>query len=305
MGSDSIGPAATAIAAAIMAGLAAAQAAGAADDGATDLSLAVAEGQMSYLAPPAALLSGAALQDAEEKPAEGADGEAKEEEKKGLPWKLALDFAFNAVTGNTEETTLRFGITAGYDTGKTKLALDASYYWKATDSITTDNKFTAGARHDWLWPDSRWFWFVGGRFDWDQFQSWEERINFQGGPGYHILKKEDHNLNLELDAYAGIGARKEWASLNDDWKAEGLLGLDYTYYITDRMTLAVNLNYYPTFSSISDYRLRSTGTWRYALTNGQNLSLVMGYLLEYQSIVNPGNETTDFRIWIGIQYELF
>jgi putative salt-induced outer membrane protein YdiY len=146
---------------------------------------------------------------------------------------------------------------------------------------------------------------VSGRLDWDQFQSWEERINFQGGPGYHILRKEDHDLNMELDAYVGIGARKEWASINDDWKAEGLLGLDYTYYITDRMTLDLDLNYFPTFNNISDYRLRSSGLWRYALTNGQNLSLVMGYLLEYQSIVDPGNETTDFRIWIGIQYELF
>jgi putative salt-induced outer membrane protein YdiY len=154
-------------------------------------------------------------------------------------------------------------------------------------------------------PNSRWFWFVGGRLDYDQFESWETRMNFQGGPGYRILKREDHDLDMTLDAYGGIGARKEWGSANDSWKPEGLLGIDYTYHITERMRLDLDAAYFPTFENISDYRFRSTATWRYALTEGKNLSLVIGYLMEYRAIVDPGKDTTDFRLWIGIQYSFF
>jgi hypothetical protein len=68
------------------------------------------------------------------------------------------------------------------------------------------------------------------------------------------------------------------------------------------MQLDVDVQYFPLLSDFNDYRLRSTGTWRYALTEGQNLAIVIGYLVEYQSIVDPGKETTDLRIWIGIQY---
>ncbi|MHC4217759.1 MAG: DUF481 domain-containing protein [Planctomycetota bacterium] len=267
----------------------------------TDLSIAFAEAQAGYLAYPVGALGTAVLQD-QEPPAEDATGEEKEE---GLPWKAAIDFALTSVTGNTEEQTMRFGFNGGYETEKTRLTIDASYYLKVSRGTTTDNKFTAGSRHDWLWPDSRWFWFVGGRLDYDQFESWETRMNFQGGPGYQLLKKEDNDLNMTLDVYGGIGARKEWGSLNDEWKPEGLLAIDYTYFITERMRFDIDAAFFPAFEDFKDYRFRSTATWRYALTEEQNLSLVIGYLLEYQSIADPGKETTDFRLWIGIQYAFF
>jgi putative salt-induced outer membrane protein YdiY len=290
----------TTVAATLIALVLAAPALGTASDPGTDLSLAIAEAQVSYLAPPVGVLSTATLQDEEEAPAEG-----EEAEEEGLPWKLGLDFALNATTGNTEEVTLRFGLNAGYETDKTRLTIDASYFWKATDGSTTDNKFTGGSRHDWLLPDSRWFLFIGGRLDYDDFESWKWRINFQGGPGYRILRKDDHGLNMILDAYGGIGARKEFASANDEWKPEAVLGVDYIYHITERMRLDFEFQYFPVLDLIDDYRLRSTATWRYALTNDQNLSLIIGYLVEYQAIADPGKERTDFRIWIGIQYSFF
>ena len=76
-----------------------------------------------------------------------------------LNW-LAIDFSLTAISGNTDETSLRFGLTAGRETEATRLAIDSSWYFKQTDNTTTDNKFTVGARYDWLFPDSKWFWFA-------------------------------------------------------------------------------------------------------------------------------------------------
>jgi putative salt-induced outer membrane protein YdiY len=233
---------------------------------------------------------------------EGGQEQPVDEEQKKIPWKLSIDFSLNSTTGNTEEQTLRFGLTAGYETPKTRLAIDSSYYFKATSGITTDNKFTLGGRHDWLLPESRWFWFVAGRLDYDQFESWEERVNAQAGPGYHIIQRDDFEMEMTWDLYAGIGARKEFGSLNDQTKLEGALGTVYTLQITERQSLQVDVVFFPVLDDWSDYRLRSTGNWRYVLDQDYHLALVIGYLLEYQSIADPGKLNEDFRIWIGIQY---
>ena len=65
--------------------------------------------------------------------------------------------------------------------------------------------------------------------------------------------------------------------------------------------MTFNFTYFPT-ADLNDYRFRSTAQWRYVLDAEFSLSLVIGYLLEYQSIVDPGDEKTDFRIWIGLQF---
>ena len=63
-------------------------------------------------------------------------------------WDLSLDLSFTATTGNTREVNLRFGVNANRNTDATRLALDFSYYWRTSNSITTDNKATVGARND-------------------------------------------------------------------------------------------------------------------------------------------------------------
>lgn len=225
------------------------------------------------------------------------------EEKKEKDWTLALDFSFTSVSGNTDEVNLRFGATFNRETPGTRLSADMSYFLKTTSSTVTDNKLTIGARHDWLLPESRWFIFVGGRFDWDQFESWEQRINAQVGPGYNLIKKGDiEGYEMILDVLAGLGFRQEFGSANDDLKAEALLGVDYVYQITQRIAFDINFYYYPTLTALDDYRLRSAANFRYVIEQELNLSLLIGYILEYQSIVNPGNEQYDFRFFVGIQY---
>jgi hypothetical protein len=53
---------------------------------------------------------------------------------------------------------------------------------------------------------------------------------------------------------------------------------------------------------LDDYRTRSTGNWRYALSDDLHLSLLVGYSWELQSIVDPGDEHYDLRFFIGVQY---
>jgi putative salt-induced outer membrane protein YdiY len=237
-----------------------------------------------------------AAQQLEEAPAEAVDSE--EEEKEESPWSLTVDFSLNVSQGNTEESDFRFGLNARRLTEETRLRIDSSWYYKRDRSNTTDNKFTLGSRFDWLMPGSPWFYWVGGRFDWDKFESWDQRLSAQTGPGYHIIETD----NFLLDVLGGLGTRKEWGSLNDDWKLEASLGLDTEYKINERQSLDFDITYFVDVEEFEDYRTRSTGNWRYAISNDMRLSLLVGYSWEYQNIADPGDKRYDFRFFVGIQY---
>ncbi|MHC4062535.1 MAG: DUF481 domain-containing protein [Planctomycetota bacterium] len=212
-------------------------------------------------------------------------------------WSAAIDFSLDTTTGNTEEETTRLGVHIKRRLPRERLGIDASYYYKVSDGDTTDNKFTVGAVHDWLNPGSRWFFFTLGRFDYDEFESWEQRANAQVGPGYNLIGTDDMTLNLR----AGAGARREWGSENTDAKFEGLAGFDFVWKMTDRQSFDTTFHYYPVISDFDDYRTRATLNWRYLLSKEVNVSLLLGVLHEFQSVVDPGQDDTDTRVFMGIQ----
>lgn len=226
----------------------------------------------------------------------------KEEAPPEKDWKLTVNFSFTSTSGNTETLNMRFGFAFDRKTPTTRLLYDLSYYLAVNAGTTTDNMFTTGIRHDWLFKDSRWFAFIAGRFDWNQFQSWEQRVNAQGGPGYHVITKDDfESVDMELDVFGGVGARQEFGSTNDDAKLEGVLGLEYRWFITEKMRLDFTFSYFPVLTDFGDYRTRTTFAWTYLIEQKLNLSLLAGMNLETQSIVSPGNETYDLRFFIGAQ----
>jgi len=232
-------------------------------------------------------------------PLEEAQAEAPDaEEKEKSPWTLALDLSLNIAQGNTDESDFRFGLNARRPTETTRWRIDSSWYYKQSDGSSTDNKFTLGSRFDWLMPGSKWFWFVAGRLDWDKFESWDQRLSGQTGPGYNLIEDD----KFKLDVLGGFGTRKEWGSANDSWLLEGSIGLDFEYKITERQSLDFDITYFYVLDDLDDYRTRSTGNWRFAISNDMRLSLLVGYSWEQQSVVDPGDEHYDFRFFVGVQY---
>jgi putative salt-induced outer membrane protein YdiY len=212
-------------------------------------------------------------------------------------WSLALDLSLDSSAGSTEEATTRFGAHVRRKLRDERLTVDMSYYHKTSEGDVTDNKFTAGAVHDWLNPGSRWFFFAAGRYDYDEFESWQQRANLQVGPGYNLISTDRALLNLRV----GAGGRKEWGSENKDIKLEGLAGFDLKWKLTDRQTFETAAFLFPVLTDFDDYRTRTTLNWRYLMSKELNLSLLFGLVHEYQSIVDPGTEKDDTRIFAGIQ----
>lgn len=217
-------------------------------------------------------------------------------EEKG--WRAGLDFSLDSSTGNTDEEATRLGAHVRRSLPDRRLAMDLSYYRKISDNETTDNKFTLGAVRDWLYPKSEWFYFVQGRFDYDEFESWQKRANVQVGPGYHLIKTDD----VRLDARLGIGVRREWGSRQTGAEPEGLIGADFEWNVTDKQRCTLAPYFFPVVGDLDDYRARVSGEWRFLFDKDMHLSFLIGTLYEYTSLVDSGKNHGDLRVYLGLQF---
>jgi putative salt-induced outer membrane protein YdiY len=225
------------------------------------------------------------------------DAWSSEMKKKG--WSFSADLSLDDSSGNTDERSMRIGVKAKRELEDRRFKMDISYFNKVSESDTTDNKASLGIARDWLKPESPWFFFLMGRFDYDEFESWDERAAGHAGPGYHLIADDKVTLDLRV----GAGARKEWGSENDNVRAEGAGGLALNWKITERQSLNASSFIYPVLSDTDDYRTRSSMDWRFLLHKESKVSLLVGLLHEYQSIVDPGKDRNDLRIYTGIRYE--
>lgn len=213
-------------------------------------------------------------------------------------WKFSVDISLDRSSGNTDEQVTRFGSKLQREQPEYISRLDMEYYYKLSEGENTDNKLTVGMGRDWIDPESVWFWFVLGRFDYDEFESWEKRANVQAGPGYHLIKDDDMTLDMRL----GLGARREWGSENNNAKLEALTGADFQWDITEKQRCVFAPYFFPVVGDLDDYRARVSGEWRYLFDKDMLLSFVLGTLYEYTSIVDPGKDHGDLRTYLGLRY---
>jgi putative salt-induced outer membrane protein YdiY len=218
---------------------------------------------------------------------------------KGKGWNASLDLSLNSASGNVKnEQSTRFGLDVKRATDSTRLIQDLIYYNKISRSEVTDNKLTYGIMHDWLTRESPWFWFVAGRYDYDEFQSWAQRLAGLAGPGYHLIQTDD----VTFDVRVGLGTRKEWGSENDDYKVEAGEALGLTWDMTSRQKVAASTNVATVVGDLDDYRARSSAEWQFSFDRDMRLSFVTGIDHEYTSVVDLGDRHSDTRYHIGLRY---
>jgi len=211
----------------------------------------------------------------------------------------SIDASLTSETGNTDERSFRIGFKLGREYSNIKMSSDLSYYNKESNGEKTDDKLSIGYLRDRSFKDSDWFFFMMGRYDYDQFESWRQRVSLHSGPGYKLIQKPDFRMDLR----AGPGIRKEWGSDNTDPKLEGVAGTSFEWKPTTRQTFSFSTLFYTVLSDFDDHRTRTTFDWDYLLSDEINLSFVLGILHEYQSIVDPGKDKNDTRIHTGIRYK--
>lgn len=221
------------------------------------------------------------------------DGEDEKE------WKSSFKLGLNSSFGNTDTQGFSAGAKSFREGESDKTTLDAHYYYSASDGDRDTNKFTAGVLQDWFVPDSRWLYFAQGRYDYDEFQSWEHRLGAHGGVGYRLIEKDDLTLTLR----GGGGVIKEFGSENEDLRPEGLLGADLTWQISPNQSFTAATTIYPDLSEGGEFRSVSSAEWSAMIDEDSNMSVFARLEHEYQSKVDPGVDENDFRIVAGLQFD--
>ena len=183
------------------------------------------------------------------------------------------------------------------DTVDTTTTLEASYFYAESNNERSENRATFYANNDWKMPDSKWFYFGRGQFDYDSYQDWDTRLGLYGGAGYHLYQEEDFTMNLR----GGLGAIREWGSDNDDVELEVLLGTDGVWTITESQSLEFSSTIYPNLSDTGEFRLVNSLGWSVLVDEETNMSLAAGLLHEYQSDVDEPTKDHDLRFFAGLQ----
>lgn len=212
---------------------------------------------------------------------------------------MRFELGGSSSTGNTDAQDFFARVRSARTRPDTVLELDAANFYGASNGDRNKNKFTAGANHDWLVPDSRWMYFAQGRYDYDEFQSWDQRLSGAAGLGYELYNRDDFTVILR----AGAGAVKEIGSKRNQIIPEGVLGGELGWQITDQQRFEADSLVYPDFDETGEFRAVSSAVWSYSLNESHNLTLNFGLLNEYQSKVDPGIKHDDLKIYGGLGFD--
>jgi putative salt-induced outer membrane protein YdiY len=215
-------------------------------------------------------------------------------------WKWHLEFGVNGKQGNTVNTAVTAGLKLGYEDDWTRWKVDGRHYYYRSDDGGDDNNARFDLRRDWLFPDSRWFWTVGSRYQFDQFEAWKHRITLFGAPGFHIVRKEAH----QLDALLGPAFTREFGESGDS-KVEGTLGLEYEWTVSERHSLSLSNNLFvETRPDAGALRNFTTGKWSIAIAKRPALSLNVGFENEYESEPEEGDKSNDLLYFVTLGLDL-
>ncbi|MCZ6837466.1 MAG: DUF481 domain-containing protein [Planctomycetota bacterium] len=237
----------------------------------------------------------------EEAAAEAEQTDAPEADELSSPkpvWKSSFTLGGAGSWGNTDSQSLTMGINSVRDAVSEITKIDLSYYLDLSNGDRTDNRFTAGIRHDWLQPESNWLTFIQSRFDYDEFQSWDYRLAGHVGVGYRAINEE----NFKLIPRIGVGGSKEWKSDDDNIRPELLVGMSLDWTISDKQSITADTTIYPDLDDHGEFRTLSTASWSVLMDEALSMSLTAGVTHEYQSEVDLGVDKNDTRAFVGLKF---
>lgn len=208
-------------------------------------------------------------------------------------WSGSVDLGYLASSGNTETSSLNFGVAAEYETLPWIHNLSLSTV-RATDSgATTAERLQATYKVDYELNEHD---YVYGSlaYEKDRFSGLDRRTSETVGYGRRVLDDERHELDLE----AGLGAsqleRSDGTSQRE--MITRLFG-DYRWKVSDNASIQQKV--LVEAASQNTY-LESVSSMRAAIND--SLALKLSYTVKRNSEVTAGRENTDTYTSVAISY---
>jgi len=213
-------------------------------------------------------------------------------------WENHAEFGLDGSDGNADTLAIQTGLEMKRETDRYTLALDVDYRQASADDITTEDNGRLNLDFDRLLANSNWTAFTKFGLEFDEFKVFDLRVNLNGGVGYYWLRTDASTFITRF----GAGASQEIGAPDDDWKPEGVFGLEWDHQLSKRQKLKAKVDYFPVWSDFSDYRIVTDLAWETLLDSSDNLSLRLAVTDRYDS-TPQGAEPNDFYYSMLLLYK--
>lgn len=212
------------------------------------------------------------------------------------PWSGTLSLAIAGYENVNSAIEIRAAGSLTRKTDDDQLTLSARYFFGVQNNTKQNNNFQATIDQQWFIKDSKWLFFATGQYEYDEFQSWENRFSGWGGVGYKFYRTEKFDLTGRL----GAGVSYELGP-PVRLMPEVLAGIATEYRFTERHKIEAYFTIYPDVADIGEFRFDTGLKWILEIDGVEGLAFEAGVTDQYQSQIGSGTRN-DFRYYAGLRY---
>jgi putative salt-induced outer membrane protein len=207
-----------------------------------------------------------------------------------VKWQNSAELGIRGSSGNTERFNLDAALTLRREDSDTIWNFSSVYDFSTSDGEETANRFDVNTRFEWKLDDPRWTVFVQGRYELDEFQSYDYRVSGAAGVGYKFIE----NDKTFLQGRVGLGASREFGDdANEEVVPELLLGLDFRQELSDNARFEASTELFPGLDDGVTFRAISAAALEFDVTDAADLSFRVGVEHRYNSEVDDGVNRSD------------
>jgi putative salt-induced outer membrane protein YdiY len=215
-------------------------------------------------------------------------------------WRHQLEIGLNGASGNSETANIHLGFNTDYADSLKTWKFTSAYDRSKSDGDVSANRFFADLKREWIWPEIPWFSFLQGRYDWDEFKDWDDRLSASGGIGYQHLK----NDSWDIASRVGLGGAISRGSDEDEKTPELVLALDLGWLISEYERFEFTTAFYQDLDETGEYRNLTAINWAIKMAEARNLAIKLGLKNEYRSKVSEEKENNDFTYNLSLLWQI-
>lgn len=219
-------------------------------------------------------------------------------------WSGKGEFGAFRATGNTSNTGITAGLTAERQGIDWRHRLTGRIDFQRANGVTTREQFLARYEPNFNLSDHVYVYALG-QYERDRFQGFSARYAVSGGIGYQVLKAND----IKLSVKGGPAYRvTEFTDGRSESRIAGLVGVDFDWNITKRLTLTQDTNAVAETGGSAIAIIDSRNTTLDLVTGlnaaiSSKLSARFSYAVEYDSNPPPGAVQTDTLSRVTLIYD--
>jgi len=214
-------------------------------------------------------------------------------------WTRTFQLGVNGERGESETVDAVGALDLDYEEDELRWNVDGRYTFSNAETETTKHNALLEATRAKNFADSRWFWLANGRWDWDEFRSWNHRLTAIAGLGYDLIERDAFTLRVA----AGPAVTREFGG-TDAWLYEAMVGVQAIWKIAENHRVEVKNSFFQAANENSPYRNLTEANWKWQLSQDPGLSLNFRVENEYESDPLPGVERNDLKYFtsLGIDF---